>query len=438
MSCSTVVGKSLETSLTKNCQLPSSITLHWLHSIAAKRLGAIALYQQVLPLRRLAGDLDGEAATLSCLGDAYLKTRQLDKARNNLQDALAILRQIGDLIGIANTLRVLAEVHLKDGHMDEARSALEEALTIANEMSSNAVKSAVLGTLGEFHHRSGKLPLACRYLNDALEGMREVGNRIGEANTLNSLAITKYDQGKAEVAHELAQKALTIIRETGDRWNEAAVHSNFAFLLRDEGDTQGAIKHLRTAAQIEHENDFFSLEAADLFHLAETLIMAGDGTNEALELLYQSIAILRSRDLDQDETGRPLTQHLDLLLKIQNMLSPLPDTGNLSTDALSRIVASSVAVLTMDGDNLDAWRNQVRKALEKADAADKSWRNERDLMRALVTMLDMGAASLPEDHLVFSCARIDSSRRRCVEPAGSGKIDGFPIPSGLFLARLVP
>ena len=208
-----------------------------------------------------------------------------------------------------------------------------------------------MNNLGILFTSTGQPLEALRYYNLALPIRREVGNRAGEAVTLYNMARIHLDQGQTDQAVDLIRQVIEIDRLTG------AAHS----------------------------------EADDLFFLATLLNQLGK-PQEAIPLVQRSIALFHQHKLQQDDAGRSLAQHEQLLAALQSGAPPSQPTG-LSNESLRVIRSNTITVMTKMSEKNAEWRATIVDALHQATS-----QAEQAFFQALLDPLDGQEPMLPEEN----------------------------------------
>lgn len=208
-----------------------------------------------------------------------------------------------------------------------------------------------MNNLGILFTSTGQPLEALRYYNLALPIRREVGNRAGEAVTLYNMARIHLDQGQTDQAVDLIRQVIEIDRLTG------AAHS----------------------------------EADDLFFLATLLNQLGK-PQEAIPLVQRSIALFHQHKLQQDDAGRSLAQHEQLLAALQSGAPPSQPTG-LSNESLRVIRSNTITVMTKMSEKNAEWRATIVDAPHQATS-----QAEQAFFQALLDPLDGQEPMLPEEN----------------------------------------
>jgi tetratricopeptide (TPR) repeat protein len=256
-----------------------------------------------------------EADALDSLVPFYFRQRNLDEGLEAAQTALTIRRQLDDRIGEGKTLILAGAALLNQGQQVKAREALEESLRALREPTSSAeeqrrrrfYEGEALAWLGYLELGSGNIEQAESSLEQALVVNRETGNRsYGESNTYYFLAALQSKQSKFDEALETYQQLLNLSREIGHRWNEGNALLSIGGIYQAQNQNDQALAAYQQGAAVFQE-------VGDYLAQAETLsAMAGMHQEQkqyqpALEKYQQALAIYRDVE---NRTSEALTLQL--------------------------------------------------------------------------------------------------------------------------------
>jgi len=177
-------------------------------------------FEQALRLRRRAGDLKGEGATLNHLGRVYADLGEMEQAKQYLEQALHIRREVKDRQGEATTLNNLGNAYADLGEMEQAKQYLEQALSIVGKEDDTRMKGTTLNNLGKVCAELGEMERAREYLEQSLYMRREIGYRAGEGKTLRNLGSVYKALDQIKQAQKCYKDSLNVFRGLGDREEE--------------------------------------------------------------------------------------------------------------------------------------------------------------------------------------------------------------------------
>lgn len=191
---------------------------------------AIAIFQQVLALRRNAGDLSGEAEALHKIGAAYDYLSEYRPALEFYQQALAIRERIGDRAGQGTTLNSIGVVYQAMGNYSQALSLFQRSLIKRREVGDKAGEGRTLSNIGLVYENQGQYSQALLYYQQALEIAKTIDNRFSIAALLNNMGGIHAQLGQYSPAMVSYQQALEIRKEIGDRVGIGTTLHNIGYL----------------------------------------------------------------------------------------------------------------------------------------------------------------------------------------------------------------
>lgn len=166
------------------------------------------------------GDARTEATLRRSLGSSYIALMRFDRARPQLEKALATFQGLHDEKEAAWTLFGLAELHDLEGHAAESASVFEQVLEHARRLGKDAppllvfsAKDGLATVLSLMLNR--RLPEA-RTLFDEAIGLGDRDSsipRVRLAQAMGHRAIMLQNEGKRDQAETMYRKALAIGRQ---------------------------------------------------------------------------------------------------------------------------------------------------------------------------------------------------------------------------------
>lgn len=166
------------------------------------------------------GDARTEATLRRSLGSSYLSLMRFDRARPQLEKALAIFRSLHDEKEIAWTEFRLAELSDSEGRAAEAAAAFEQVLAQLKRLGRGAPPLLTFMTENELGNElslilNRRLPEARAFLDDAIAiGGRDSSiPRTELATAMAHRAIMLQNEGKSEDAEVMYRRALAIGRQ---------------------------------------------------------------------------------------------------------------------------------------------------------------------------------------------------------------------------------
>ena len=170
---------------------------------------------------RRAGDPDGQAWLLNCLGIAYYDLHQMSTAVACYEQALAIRRLRGDSYGIGSTLLNLGAVCWAQGRNGTSIGYYVQALHWFHRIGERWGEAMILNNLSAVYRDLGEPDAAVAYSQQALRLWRELGDGRGEGMTLNHLGEHHAALGDDTEALGYFDAALRVRRRIADDWGRA-------------------------------------------------------------------------------------------------------------------------------------------------------------------------------------------------------------------------
>jgi CHAT domain-containing protein len=265
---------------------------------------------EALPIEQRANSLLGQGTTLNTMGRVYTDLGQEDRALDLFNQALPLWRTLGSLPGEAVTLSYMGKVSNNLGDHDESIKILNQAMAIWREIDSE--QSATLGpgatasrttaildgeagtldNLGRAYCDMGQGEEALTNYQQALTLFRQAGERNGEALVLNDMGPAYAALGQKQKALQVYNQAIAIWRETGNRQGEALTLNDIGRLYRDLGQQQTAMDFYNQALPVWREVGNRSGEAMALSDMGRAYADLGQ-PQKALDYANLALPIFR-------------------------------------------------------------------------------------------------------------------------------------------------
>jgi len=264
---------------------------------------AIENLQEALTLARSIRDRYGESEALANMGVAYFVQADYQKTIEMFTLALAIWQETGDRQGQAVAYTSIANAQNGLGEWEKVIETLKKALLINQAQGDPLNEAITLSNISSFYLKVGDTEKALEYANLALPIRREVRDRAGEANTLSIIGSAYKASGDLSKAIEFYEQALAL-RPLSDRRAEASLLCNLGAAYAAMGDTQAALAYLKLALPLSREAGDRRLEASALRGFGEVYHLLGQ-TATALDHFNESLPIARATG-DRDGEARSL------------------------------------------------------------------------------------------------------------------------------------
>lgn len=172
-------------------------------------------------------------AALTCLGEAYHRLGEHQKAIDKYKDALKIALEIDDPDGVAGSLVNLGFVYHSLEQYEEAMEYSYRGLALARQIGHREFEANALNNLGLAYHSLEQYHLAIDYYHHSLEIKQKLGDRQGEASSLINIGDNYRILGQYQQAREFLQQGIEIAHQSGHRQFEANGWFNLGLFLEE-------------------------------------------------------------------------------------------------------------------------------------------------------------------------------------------------------------
>jgi len=244
---------------------------------------SIAQQEQKLAQARASNDIRGVLTELNILGSLYRLSGQLQKALDDLNEALPIEQQANSLLGQGTTLMTMGRVYTDLGQEDKALALLNQALSMWRTLGSRSGEAATLSYIGKVYNNLGNHDESLKNLNASMAIWRQIDNPQGttpgassagqspsgpsqttaasrttaildgEAGTLDNLGRAYSDMGQGLEALKDYDQAIALFRQAGERNGEALVLNDMGPAYAELGQKQKSLEVYNQAIQIWRE-----------------------------------------------------------------------------------------------------------------------------------------------------------------------------------------
>ncbi len=189
-----------------------------------------------------------QATLMETIGRTYLSLGASDKARPQLEAALAARRKLfhGDHAATASSLAALGRLELADSRYQPAQTYYDEALTMNERLfgQSHLAVAQSFQDLGELLKMKGDLPAAQQALERSLQLFSKLSGPHSTlaSSVMNELAQVMDRRGDYSAAEDLYRRAIVIDRATLGTDHPQVAHNlhNLAVVLQEKGDFAAA------------------------------------------------------------------------------------------------------------------------------------------------------------------------------------------------------
>jgi CHAT domain-containing protein/tetratricopeptide (TPR) repeat protein len=240
-----------------------------------ERRQSIEWYKQALPVWRASHDQYGEARALNNLGVAHADLGELQEARAYYRQVLPLWRAVGDLNGQSRTLNNISATHFYLGEWQDALTCSQQALELWRQAGDLSSEPFALNSLGILYFELGDPVQALALQQQALARAQSVtpptvqslGIEAKILTNLGELSIAQHDEAQALSYLNKAEK-LHRLNESKDL---AMTLADLGFVHNRAGRQAEALAHYAEALALARSNKYRFLEATVLKKLGELL-----------------------------------------------------------------------------------------------------------------------------------------------------------------------
>jgi DNA-binding SARP family transcriptional activator/tetratricopeptide (TPR) repeat protein len=206
--------------------------------------------QTALAAAQRLGNHAEQARAHRCLGWAYTKLGQYERAHVHLRQALKLYLKLGDTAGQVRTHQSLSNVLERQGDHEAAVRHVERAMDLFTPTGQKVGLGRLHNSAGWCHAQLGNLQRALSHCEQALALSQETGDGVAEAATWDSLGYIHYRLGEHQRALTSYRHALDLRRAIGQRSYEANTLARIGDVHEALGDFPAACSSWRDALAI--------------------------------------------------------------------------------------------------------------------------------------------------------------------------------------------
>jgi CHAT domain-containing protein len=395
---------------------------------------SIAQQEQILAQARASKDIRTVVTELNILGGLYRLAGQLQKALDDLNEALPIEQQANSLLGQGTTLMTMGRVYTDLGQEDKALALLNQALPMWRILGSRSGEAATLSYIGKVYNNLGDHDESLKNLNASMAIWHQIDNPQsttpapnsaapspsgppqataasrttaildGEAGALDNLGRACSDMGQGLDALKDYDQSIALFRQAGERNGEALVLNDMGPAYAELGQKQKSLEVLNQAIQMWRETGNRQGEALTLNDIGRLYRDLGlhqtamDYYNQALPI-WRETGNRSGEAMALSDIGRAyadLGQPQKALDYGSQALPIFRETGNRRGEAM--------VLNTMGRDHSDM--NEAKDAMDLDLQALVLWRevkDERNEATALMTIA-WAYSEMNEPEQSFACA----------------------------------
>jgi predicted ATPase/DNA-binding CsgD family transcriptional regulator len=164
---------------------------------------APAYFQEALDLFRELDDTRGIGDMHMQIGWGFMRSGELQKARENLEQAQSIMRELGNQRDLGFAYSGLGEAAIREGEYERAKSLLEEGLSLARNIKDRWMIATMFGSLGWVALNQNNLTEMRKVIRESLALRTELGDQGGTAWCLEKLAHAAFIENQYEKSVEI-------------------------------------------------------------------------------------------------------------------------------------------------------------------------------------------------------------------------------------------
>ncbi len=354
---------------------------------------AITFYSSALAEERGLGRQEKLAAVLNNLGHVEANMKNLEKAREHLEEARMLALS-------CNSDWILGYVYHNLGAVAEAGGNREEALNLFTESLQKHIRQGnVWGELGArlrigYNFTNlGEYSKAIEHYARCIAAYEEMGSLYGLSWALSGLALANHRLGEFQEAETYYRRTLEVRQELGDRKGAAWCLNSLGMVYDLQGRYREALAHEHEAMQIYHELGDRAGVGTAAFSIGSVYFYLGDyvkslehyerafsiateiGDDELLQTVISGMGSVYSAagrlDLAEDfyikclGFARESGDHATLIWSLNNLASHYIQIGN--SNGAEKYLREALLLIPAQGQ--DYLRSRVLYLLGKAAAS---------------------------------------------------------------------
>ncbi|MGZ4726938.1 MAG: adenylate/guanylate cyclase domain-containing protein [Acidimicrobiales bacterium] len=193
------------------------------------------------------GDESGIARSLLVRGEVERDNGDLAMAIGTLADAVEHFRALGDDQGAADAIREIGMAQIFLGDNDDAEQSVRAALAASREAGDRRGEAWALQHLAWISFVEGRVDEAESRIARSAQTFSELGDLGGLGWATGLLAFVRFNQGNLEEARALGAQVLVEARQRGDRWGEGMMLLLSAGVALWSGHANEAVSSAREA-----------------------------------------------------------------------------------------------------------------------------------------------------------------------------------------------
>ncbi|MCP4205409.1 MAG: tetratricopeptide repeat protein, partial [bacterium] len=267
---------------------------------------------QAEQLARTAGNKPALARSLVLIGRISWRTEELERALQELTEAIGLLEELGDTAGVASASNSAGIVALERGDTQQALAFYLRAFRLYEGAGDLHGVGQVLNSIGMVYQALGQHDEALDFLYRSLEIKQQLGDQQGVGRRLHNIGNTYRATGDPAQALEAHLRALEIREQVGVPRSIARTLLAIGVDYRDLGELEQATAYVQRSIGMWEEIGNKQGLAAALHYMGELHRQAG--SYEAARKAFERALALNT------EAGKPPSSTLRELVEVYGAL----------------------------------------------------------------------------------------------------------------------
>ena len=234
------------------------------------------------------------ASLLVLRGQAYLELKQLDQARDLIQQCLFIYQNLeegkGDDTGVATAYSTLARILINSAEFLPARDCLHRGMLAARRAGNVRLRAEMHLMMGKLDWKEGDFDGASYNWNRAAKLSEETRDPHLQGRVQLQLALILYTEGRLKEAVPVYQKAIEQLEAADNLRLLLKAYSSLSRVLTRLGSWSATAKLLDERLEMARKKNLSKAEAVALTDMAELKLLQGD-LPSSLKTIEEAIRI---------------------------------------------------------------------------------------------------------------------------------------------------
>jgi tetratricopeptide (TPR) repeat protein len=199
------------------------------------------------------GFIKGEARSWYLKGLYYLKKRELDSTRINIDQSLSLEKKRGNNAGISECYNIIATIYRYQEDYKNSILFYHKRLQIAQDENNQIKVAGILSGMGATYNVMGELDDAEIVLKQSIGIYDSLNSEKGVLFPLNNLALVYTQQGRHTEALSYFQRCLTGYRNEDNNVQGSIILLNMALVYSSMDQNDKALPYLKEGLEVAKE-----------------------------------------------------------------------------------------------------------------------------------------------------------------------------------------